>query len=295
MTTNTLFAQDRLLHLYWMAPDNKIKSARFDQFKTDTTHTAQDWYEAPASDLYVASAGSSLISYGRECLDAPCPQWSYLFWQEDDAVEGAGLEPGGQWETLGPSLGASSGGFDSNSVTPPGANASLALTMQRATAGDGGFRSISMFYPADSGVLGQIIFERNTETGPYKGYALPREDLGASTGVAAFTTGTNDTNSTAEPLGFQVLTADPDADNGVQLTYYRDDEWTVAEEVAELADCQPLATMAATRARRVYCVVKTDDDTAEIVEFAWNGDPEADASTYTSYRRVGTVNTTVEL
>ncbi|KAK7757740.1 hypothetical protein SLS62_000118 [Diatrype stigma] len=294
-------ATDRLLHLYWQAPDDKVKSARFDSFSTETTHNAQDWYEAPASDLYVASAGSPLASYGRECTDAPCPQWSYLFYQEDDKFEGAGLDPGGQWEVLGPSLGASSGGFDSNSVTPPGANTtSLALTMQRADAGADGFRSLSLFYRAGSGVLAQIIYERNTPQGAYRGYALPREDLGARTGVAAFTTGTNDTqsgNSTAEPLGFQVLTADPDAsDRTVQLTYYRDDAWAVADqEVAELVDCAPLATLAANRARRVYCVVESDDNKAEIVEFAWNASPEADAQTYTSYRRVGTVNTTVEL
>lgn len=249
----------------------------------------------------MASAGSPLASYGRECGDAPCPQWSYLFYQQDEKFEGAGLDPGGQWEVLGPSLGASSGGFDSNSVTPPGANtSSLALTMQRADAGAGGFRSLSLFYAAGSGVLAQIIYERNTPAGPYRGYALPREDLGARTAVAAFTTGTNDTqsgNSTAEPLGFQVLTADPDAgDRSVQLTYYRDDAWTAADQpVSELADCAPLATMAATRARRVYCVVRGDGDTAGIVEFAWNASPEADAQTYTSYRRVGTVNTTVEL
>ena len=283
-----------------MGPNSRIRSARFDFFTTDVTHTAQDWYEAPASDLYAASTGSSIASYGRECLDAPCPQWSYLFWQEGDAVRGAGLMPGGQWESLGPRLGASSGGFDSNGMTPPSANTSMAIALSR-TDPNNGTRSLSVFYRTEPGTLGQLLYDRSTAETSYRGFSLPREDLGPNTAIVALPTGTNNTElASVEPLGFQVLTADPDANGGagsVQLTYYRDDEWTAAEgEVSALSDCADRAVMAANRDGRIFCVVVSgdgDDRTAGIVEFAWEGEPEGDVSTYTNYRRVGTVNTTV--
>ena len=286
------------MHLYWLAPNNRIRSARFDMFTTDVAHNAQDWYEAPASDLYSTSPGSSIVSYGRECLDAPCPQWSYLFWQESDAVRGAGLEPGGQWESLGPSLGASSGGFNSNGVTPPADNTSMAIALARADPTEPGLRSLSIFYRTESGTLGQIINDRGRADTPYRGYTLPRENLGPNTAIIALPTGTNDTERTgAEPLGFQVLTADPDA-GGVQLTYYRDGEWTAAGgEVSSLSDCADRASMSAIRGGRVYCVVGVgdgDDRQGSIVEYAWESAPEDDVGSYTKYRRVGTVNTTVK-
>ncbi|RYO92861.1 hypothetical protein DL764_008065 [Monosporascus ibericus] len=265
---------DHMLHLYWLAPDQSIKSARFDRLTTDISHSPQDWIEAPASDLYVAEAGSSLISYGRECEDELCAQWSYLFWQRGEAIRGAGLIPGGQWANLGPSHGASSGGFDNNGATPPSANSSMALALARATPSDGGFRSISMFYRTESRRLGQIIYERNSESGTYEGYSLPRTDMGPRTGIAAIQTGRNESDQSTNPLGFQVLTADPDADNGVQLTYYRDGEWILGNEVSELSDCAARGVMAANQARRIYCVVENGEGEAEIVEWDWRGDPE---------------------
>ncbi|RYP85995.1 hypothetical protein DL769_000858 [Monosporascus sp. CRB-8-3] len=265
---------NRMLHLYWLAPDHSIKSARFDAFTTDASHSPRDWIKAPASDLYVAEAGSSLISYGRECEEERCAQWSYLFWQGDEAIRGAGLIPGGQWENLGPSQGASSGGFDNNGVTPPSANSSMALAFARATPSNGGFRSISVFYRTESRRLGQIIYERNSGNGTYEGYTLPRTDLGPRTGIAAIQTGRNESDQSTNPLRFQVLTADPDADNGVQLTYYRDGEWTLGNEVSELSDCASRGVIVANQASRVYCVVENQDGDAEIVEWDWRGDPE---------------------
>ncbi|RYP36692.1 hypothetical protein DL768_010928 [Monosporascus sp. mg162] len=267
---------DRMLHLYWLAPDHSIKSARFDMFTTDASHSPRDWIEAPASDLYVAEAGSSLISYGRECAEELCAQWSYLFWQRDEAIRGAGLIPGGQWANLGTAHGASPGGFDNNGATPPSANSSMALALARATPADGGFRSISMFYQTESGRLGQIIYERNSESGTYEGYTLPRTDLGPRTGIAAIPTGRNESDQSTNPLGFQVLTADPDADNGVQLTYYRDGEWTLGNEVSELSDCTSRGVMVANQAGRIYCVIENQDGNAEIVEWDWRGDPEGE-------------------
>ena len=213
-------------------------------------------------------------------------------------MRGAGLEPGGQWESLGPRLGASSGGFDSNGVTPPSDNTSMAIALSRANTSDAGLRSLSIFYRTESGTLGQIIYDRDRADTPYRGYTLPRENLGPNTAIVALPSGTNDTErSGAEPLGFQVLTADPDA-GGVQLTYYRDDEWTAAGgEVSSLSDCAPLASMAAIRGGRVYCVVEVgdgDDRQGSIVEYAWESDPADDVGSYTKYRRVGTVNTTVK-
>ncbi|RYP79034.1 hypothetical protein DL771_000012 [Monosporascus sp. 5C6A] len=283
---------DRMLHLYWLAPDHTIKSARFDVFTTDTSHSPRDWMRAPASDLYIAEAGSSLISYGRECLELLCAHWSYLFWQRDEAIRGAGLVPGGEWDNLGTSHGASAGGFDNNGVTRPGANSSMALALTRATPGEEGFRSISMFYRTESGRLGQIIYERNSDRGPYEGYTLPRADLGPRTGIAVIQTGRNETDQSTNPLGFQVLTADPDGNNGVQLTYYRDGEWALGSDVSELSDCASRGVMVANQARRIYCVVENGDGAAEIVEWDWRGDPEGQISTYTNYRRVGTVDTT---
>jgi hypothetical protein len=252
---------------------------------------ATDWITANVADRYVIKPGSSIVSYGRECILDECPQWSYLFWQkQDDSILGAGLAADkSEWQTLGPGTGLGSNGFEQ--ITPATSNTQLSLALVRANPKEDGLRTLSIWYRTEIGQLGQIIYDRRNHSTPYSSSPLPREDLGANTAIAGFTTGRNDTDQSVDPLGFQVLTADPDAKNGVQLTYFRDGEWTAGEEVSELKDCDAKGVMVVNQGRRIYCLVEGENGSVGITEWEWAGDPQGDVSTYTSYNRIGEVPT----
>lgn len=254
------------------------------------------WYKAPASDLYITKPGSSLAAYGRECEYGACSGWSYIFYQKQDlSIQGAGLEPGGTWQTLGASTGVGANGFDS---APPAMNSTpIASALSRGDPAANGTRDINIFYlTANGGALEQIVYERNTGATGYGVQTLPRNGLGAQTAIAAFAMGKNETSQTESPLVMQVLTADPEAQGdsesggggGVQLTYFKDDRWTAADgAVDSLAACVTgeRASMVASQNRKVYCVVDDDSSSSGVAirEFTWKGDAEGDAATYVNY------------
>ncbi|KXJ88908.1 hypothetical protein Micbo1qcDRAFT_197195 [Microdochium bolleyi] len=279
----------RIMHLYWLSATGVVKSARHDNLATndDAIARASEWYKAPASDLYTAKPGSSLVSYGKECLDQSCPTWSYLVWQRNDnSLQTAGLEPGKQWAASG----MAGPGFSS-----PAANTTMAMAigMAQPTTGEKNateFRSLSIFYREDSGVLAQLIWDRRNPQGGFTGTNLPR-GVGPRTAIAGFSTGNNDTDTSYLPLGFNVFTADPDADRDeVLLTYFKNGSWTSASAVDVMASCGSLASMVANQGRRVYCVARqnNDDKKVEIREFRWRGDP-ADTGSYRDYELLSTL------
>lgn len=247
--------------------------------KTDSSLPTANWVDSAAGNNYISTAGSSLISYGKQC--DLCNQYTYLYWQTSGGIREANFQN------------ASTGWYSTNSViqvdlSPPAENSSLALAHAAADTVDG-HRSMDIFYRSTTSGLSQIV----NGDGRYVGHSLGR-DVGPETAIAAFSTGFNETSSGwSDPLGFQVLTMDPDAaDDGVQLTYFKDDAWTtVSAPVQSLAGCLARNKMAANRARRIYCV-EDNGDAVEIVEYEWQGDPD-DTTTYSNYNRVGVVDTTV--
>ncbi|KAI1139288.1 hypothetical protein F5Y05DRAFT_403832 [Hypoxylon sp. FL0543] len=276
----------RDIHVYWQLPDSgglsTIKALTYNSEKGVSTQSAipaANWVDSAAGNNYISTAGSSLASYGKQC--DLCNQYTYLYWQTSNGIREADFQN------------ASTGWYSDNNViqvdiASPSVNSSMVQAHVAAATTDG-HRSMNIFYRSTTGALSQII----NGDGRYVGHELGR-DVGAQTTIAAFSTGFNETSQGwSEPLGFQVLTIDPAANNGVQLTYYKGDSWTAAtNQVQDLSDCTALETMVANHARRIYCLVSVNGNGVEIVEYAWQGNPD-DPSTYSNYNRIGTVATTV--
>lgn len=283
-----VFAYDnsnRDIHVYWQLPDSgglsTIKALSYLDAKGVTTAAvmpAANWVDSKAANTYISTAGSALISYGKQC--DLCNQYTYLYFQSSDGIREASY----QNDTTG--WNSATSGIEVD-LSGPSDNSSMAQAHAAAATTDG-HRSMNIFYRSTTSGLSQIV----NGDGRYVGHYLGR-DVGPDTNIAAFSTGFNETSSGwSEPLGFQVLTADPDSDDGVQLTYYKGSSWTKADsQVKSLSDCKARATMTANRARRIYCLVGTGDNTT-IAEYEWKGDPD-DTSTYSSYNKVGTVVTSV--
>ncbi|OTA54491.1 hypothetical protein K449DRAFT_426255 [Hypoxylon sp. EC38] len=276
----------RDIHIYWQLPDSgglaTIKALTYNGTKGVQTHStmpAANWVDSAAGNSYISTAGSSLASYGKQC--DLCNQYTYLYWQTSNGIREASYQN------------ASQGWYSNNNViqvdiSPPSENSSMVQAHVAAATTDG-HRSMNLFYRSTTSALSQIV----NGDGRYVGHTLGR-DVGPETTIAAFSTGFNETSTGwSEPLGFQVLTMDPAANDGVQLTYYKGSSWTASSsEVQDLSDCTALGTMVANHARRIYCLVSGDGNATEIVEYAWQGNPD-DTSTYSSYSRIGTVLTTV--
>ncbi|KAI0886611.1 uncharacterized protein GGS22DRAFT_158255 [Annulohypoxylon maeteangense] len=274
----------RDLHVYWQLPDSgglaTIKALTYNAAKgvsTQSTLPAANWVDSAAGNSYISTAGSSLVSYGKQC--DLCNQYTYLYWQTTNGIREASYQN------------ASSGWYSDNSViqvstASPSENSSLAQAYVAAATTDG-HRSMNIFYRATTSALTQIVNGDGRYVGAYLG-----RDIGPKTNIAAFSTGFNETSSNiTDKLGFQVLTMDPAASNGVQLTYYKGSSWTASStQVEALSDCRERGTMVANHARRVYCLVSNGTG-VEIVEYAWLGDPD-DTSTYSNYTRIGTVDIT---
>ncbi|KAI2466165.1 hypothetical protein F4781DRAFT_406540 [Annulohypoxylon bovei var. microspora] len=274
----------RDLHVYWQLPDSgglsTIKALTYNSNKgvsTQSSIPAANWVDSAAGNSYISTAGSSLVSYGKAC--DLCNQYTYLYWQSSTGIREASYQN-------------DSSGWDSdNSViqvdtASPSDNSSLAQAYVAAATTDG-HRSMNIFYRATTSALSQIVNGDGRYVGTYLG-----RDIGPKTTIAAFSTGFNESSTNfTDTLGFQVLTMDPAASNGVQLTYYKGSSWTVAsKQVTSLSDCKERGTMVANHARRIYCLVSSGSG-VEIAEFAWQGDPD-DTSTYSNYTRIGTVGTT---
>ncbi|KAL7619641.1 hypothetical protein AAE478_010182 [Parahypoxylon ruwenzoriense] len=276
----------RDIHLYWQLPESgglsTIGALAYTSergISTTAVIPAANWADSAAGNSFVSLAGSSLISYGKQCDF--CNQYTYVYWQTAGGVREASYQNPSQ------------GWYSDNAVIQvdlpaPTTNGSLALAHAAAATADG-HRSMNIFYrAATTGGLSQIV----NGDGRYVGHSLGRT-VGPRANIAAFSTGYNETGDFADKLGFQVLTTDPDASaDGVGLTYYRANSWTAADhKVQSLDDCVDRNTMVASHSRRIYCLVGRGDN-AEIVEYAWRGNPDS-PQTYSNYDRVGTVDTNV--
>ncbi|KAI0011955.1 hypothetical protein F4779DRAFT_626264 [Xylariaceae sp. FL0662B] len=268
----------RNIHLYWMSPNKLIKSLFKANISTIEPSRPEEWEVPPANDKFVASLGSSLVSYGKLC--DICTNWTYFFWQaEDETLGGAELSlPTTEvWKGLP---------FDKSAYAPLSANTSMTLTNTGAVNGTA---SLNLFYRSETGSLALVNFDGDDK---FWGNNLPR-DISAGTSIAALQTGWNGTSSDSrDSLGFQVLTVDPELDNGVQLTYYGNGQWQkMDDEVASLSDCAPLGSMAVNKGPRLYCLVKGSGGDVQIMEWDWKGSPRANTNTYPSFDRVGAVGT----
>ncbi|KAH7155844.1 hypothetical protein B0J13DRAFT_415722, partial [Dactylonectria estremocensis] len=261
----------RDVHLYWQSPTNAIKTLFRNDTSTTETLSPKGWTYPFSTDRYTGADGSSIVSYGRQCVY--CTLYTYIFFQDDtDDVLGGVLFHANE-----------DGWTDRNftEITSPAANTSLALAVVPAT--NSSDRGMIIFYQTGSGVLAQLTYDGDSG---YSGQTLSRGLVDKSS-VIAFSTGFNDTES---DLGFQVLTTDPDAD-GVLLTYYHDGDWVASDEVAALSSCASRSSMAVNLGRRVYCVVDADHGEVKIVEWVWRGEPSGDTDSFSSYDKVGTVDT----
>ncbi|KAI0911160.1 hypothetical protein F4823DRAFT_319465 [Ustulina deusta] len=244
---------------------------------TTSKTPSKNWQSVGTVSGFNSIAGSSLAAYGKQCDF--CNQFAYFFWQGEQGLYMA--------ENSGDGI------KDADLIDvkeSPSANTSLALTFSGTLQGDTGAilrRSINIFYRSKTSGLTQLRIGNGMNVPQYVG-----RDIGPQTNFAAFSTGFNESDSdNPTPLGFQVLSIDPDADDGVQLTYLKDSEWATApNQVEDLADCQAKATMAVHTGRRLYCLVDSGDDAGvEIIEWAWQGDP-SDTSTYLNWNKIGAVD-----
>ncbi|KAF7548013.1 hypothetical protein G7Z17_g7349 [Cylindrodendrum hubeiense] len=263
----------RDVHLYWQSPTNAVKTLFRNSMPTTETSSPKDWTYPFSTDRYSGAEGSSIVSYGRQCVY--CTLYTYIFFQDDtNDVSGGVLFHDNE-----------DGWTDRNftDITTPATDTPLALAVVAAT--NVSDRGMSIFYQTESGVLAQITYDGDSG---YSGQTLSRGLVDNST-IVAFSTGFNDTESGSSGLGYQVLTTDPDSD-GVLLTYYHDGAWAAGNEVTALSSCASRSTMAVNFGRRVYCVVDGDNGEAEIVEWRWRGEPNGDTDSFTSYDKVGTLS-----
>ncbi|KAI1423034.1 hypothetical protein F5Y12DRAFT_759853, partial [Xylaria sp. FL1777] len=247
---------------------------------TTSKTPAKNWKPVSTVSGFNSIPGSALAAYGKQCNY--CNQYAYFFWQGEQGLYMA--------ENSGDGI------KDADLIDvdeTPSANTSMALTYSGTLQGDGNAiarRSINIFYRSKTSGLTQLRIGNGMNIPQYVG-----RDIGPLTNLATFSTGFNESDSdNPNPLGFQVLSIDPDANDGVQLTYLKDSEWaTTTDSVDDLADCQAKATMTAHTGRRLYCLVDSGGDTGlEIIEWAWQGDPN-DENTYLNWKKIGPVKYTL--
>ncbi|RWA03186.1 hypothetical protein EKO27_g11919 [Xylaria grammica] len=248
-----------------------------DNISTTSATPSNKWQAVDTVSEFNSMAGSSLVAYGKQCDF--CNQYAYLFWQGSSGLYMA--------ENSGDGI------KDADLIdvtTSPSTNTSMALTYSGTLIGDEGAvlrRSINIFYRSTTSGLTQLRIGNGQNVPKYVG-----RDIGPQTNFAVFSTGFNESDSdNPTPLGFQVLSIDPEGGDGVQLTYMKDGEWaTATSEIKDLADCQAKAMMAAHTGRRLYCLVDSGDDAGvEIIEWAWQGDP-SDTTSYLNWEKIGAVN-----
>ncbi|KAI0532670.1 hypothetical protein GGR58DRAFT_159693 [Xylaria digitata] len=248
-----------------------------DNLSTTSVTPSNNWQPVDAVSEFNTMPGSSLVAYGKQC--DYCNQYAYVFWQGESGLYMAENSGDGIKEA------------DLIDIdTAPSTNTSLALAHSATLSGDSSAvlrRSINIFYRSKTSGLTQLRIGNGMNVPNYVG-----RDIGLQTNFAAFSTGFNESDSdNPTPLGFQVLSIDPEGDDGVQLSYMKDGEWaTATSQIKDLADCQAKAMMAANTGRRLYCLVDSGDDVGvEIIEWAWQGDP-SDTTSYMNWEKIGAVN-----
>jgi hypothetical protein len=219
------------------------------------------------------------ISLKVAITDLERSQYTYFYWQGQQGIFSADN---------------SGDGFKNAEVIDvnmnPSTNTSMALAHSGTLTGDGSAilrRSINLFYRSTTSGLTQLRIGNGMNIPMYVG-----RDIGPRTALAAFSTGFNESDAkNPTPIGFQVLSIDPDGNDGVQLTYLKGNDWTgVTDPVTDLADCQAKATMAVNTGRRLYCLVDSGQDSAaQIMEWSWQGDP-SDTNSYLNWEKVGAVD-----
>ncbi|KAH6869531.1 hypothetical protein B0T10DRAFT_594570 [Thelonectria olida] len=265
----------RYLHLYFQTPNNVIKNLFRNTISTSTTSSPKDWTSPFDYDIFTAMNGSSIRSYGRQCYN--CMKSEYVFFQADSGGINGGYLPGKNEE------GWENRYFEDSPKASNNTDIAVA-----SVAAVNGTRAIALFFRSESGVLTELAYKVDKY---YETTTLPR-GIGEKTAIAAFAAGFNETDSdNSNPLSIQVLTTDPDSDDGVLLTYLQDGDWVSGGEVTDLSDCSDRASMASTHDSRVYCVVESNGG-VDIREWAWRGNPSGASSTFTSYETIGKVNTT---
>lgn len=277
-----LYVKSPDLSLYYQSNETTttLKSVTYsssDNLSTTSVTPSGNWASVSAATGFNSLPGSSLVSYGKQCDF--CNQFAYFFWQGQQGMFMAQISA----DTIQDA--------DLIDVTiEPSTNTSIALTYSGTLTGDSEAilrRSINLFYRSTTSGMIQLRIGNGLNVPSYVG-----RDIGPRTNFVAFSTGFNESDSdNPTPLGFQVLSIDPDVDDGVQLTYLKDSTWTVSsDEVEDLASCQAKSTMAVNTGRRLYCLVDSGDGAGvEIVEWAWQGDP-SDTDTYLDWEKVGVVN-----
>ncbi|KAI1341584.1 hypothetical protein F5Y15DRAFT_414107 [Xylariaceae sp. FL0016] len=280
LDVNRVDEDSRDIHLYWQMPSSAASTTISGLNYTAEMHIStssqvveSNWESMASVNNFNSMSGSRLASYGKQC--DYCNQYTYFWWQTSEGFYGS-ENAGSGWQ----------GGSPIGEQIAPATNTSLAQAHSGATTADGAIdrRSMNIFYRSTGGGLTQLRMGNDMVITHDLG-----RSIGSDTKIAAFSTGYNETTDNfPTPLGFQILTLDPDNDNGVQSTYFKGSDWTVSrDEVTDLADCKGRATMTANPGRRLYCLVDGDSGT-NIVEFAWGGNPD-DASSYSSWSKVGTV------
>ncbi|KAI1827920.1 hypothetical protein F4861DRAFT_294806 [Xylaria intraflava] len=244
---------------------------------TVSVTASDDWTHPNPVGQYNPLPDTSIVAYGKQCDN--CNQYSYLFWQGPSGI------------AMTEFVGSESNSMEAIPIDAmPSANTSITLTYSGTLANNGGAiirRSLDLFYRTTTSGLVQARLGNDSYISQYVG-----RDIGPKTQLAAFSTGFNESDSdNPTPLGFQVLSIDPDAANGVQLTYLKDSKWDVTNDaIDDLGDCVNKATMAVNRGRRLYCLVESAGNTGvEIMEWAWRGDP-SDTNTYANWDRIGIVD-----
>ncbi|KAJ2975206.1 hypothetical protein NUW58_g8422 [Xylaria curta] len=270
------------VNLYYQSDGSSttIKSLSYsssEKISTTSVTPSDNWEPMTAVSGFNSLPGSSLVSYGKQC--AFCNQYAYFFWQGQQGINIA--------ENTGDGI---KNAELIDIEMEPSVNSSIALTYSGTLEGDGNAilrRSLNLFYRSKTSGLTQLRIGNGMNIPKYVG-----RDIGPRTNFAAFSTGFNESSSrNPTPIGFQVLSIDPDAGDGVQLTYFKGNDWTTANnEVKDLADCKAKATMTTHTGRRLYCVVDSGDNAGvEIIEWTWKGDP-SDTKTYLDWEKVGPVN-----
>ncbi|KAI1813986.1 hypothetical protein GGS20DRAFT_444458 [Poronia punctata] len=262
------------VNIYYQTDNSppEVSGFQLAKFPAKLATYPDDWENLGSVNQFYSNPGSTVTAYDLQC--DVCIKETHIFWQDV------------------------SGLYQSEKGKPPqridmdvqlAENTSIALTYSPTNNLDDQSvtrRSLDLFFRSSEEDLVHLLMSNGSNMTRNVG-----RKVGAQTNIAAFSTGFNESKpeENPTPVGIQVLTIDPGTDDGVQLSYLRDNEWTVvSSEVTDLADCRERATMTVNRAQRLYCLVETDGDLG-IVEFRWQGDLN-DPDTYLRWERVGDVD-----
>ncbi|TGJ85719.1 hypothetical protein E0Z10_g3073 [Xylaria hypoxylon] len=261
-------------HIYWQNINGTVRTVLYNSYlSTSSPDSPYGWIEKyNRADFKVAGTRASIVSYAHGCNW--CVPWTYYFCQlPTQRITGA-------WRSATADNGQPGWEFIDfvNGVSLPAMDTSIALAPIPSLNNTPG---LSLFTQSDSGALTQLVFDGE---GTFNEAVLNRE-FNSKAMIVAFSTGFDD-EGIDDPLGYQILSVEKSAP--VYLTYYQAGSWIAANEVSALSDCSARASMATNQGQRIYCVVDDGNNGVEIVEWAWQADPNGNAASFANYERVGT-------